>query len=61
MIEIIEVTDVYLRYNNGPVQSFRTWNKARFIESQVTQGMTAKEPYNVSLASREEYMKEHRK
>jgi hypothetical protein len=54
-------TDVYLRYGRGPVQQFRAWDKERFIESQVDQGLAAKEPYVVAVCTREEYLLEHRK
>lgn len=56
--------DVYLRYNNGPVQHFRAWDVDRFIESQVLQGRNTEKPedrYEVSVATEAEYRKERRK
>jgi hypothetical protein len=53
--------DVYLLYGKGPVQHFRAWDAAMFIESQVAQGMTAKEPYEVNVADAAAYRAEHRR
>jgi hypothetical protein len=59
--------DVFLRHGGGPVQHFRAWDAELFIASQVAQGLEYKDkagkpaPYVVSVATREEYIAEHRK
>jgi hypothetical protein len=52
-------SDVFVRYDGGPVQQLRAWDAPRLFESQVAQGMNAKEPYNVTLATEAEYRAEH--
>lgn len=39
MNDIIEGRSIYLRFNNGPIQHFRVWNTARFIQAQVDIGV----------------------
>lgn len=59
--------DVFLRYDGGPVQHFRAWDRVKFITSQIEQGLNAKnkkgepEPIVVSHATEAEYRSEHRK
>jgi hypothetical protein len=56
--------DVYLRYDSGPVQHFRAWDVEKFVTSQVEQGRNAKKEedrHEVSVATEDEYRKEHRR
>lgn len=60
--ETMQGRDVFLRYNGGPVQHFRAWDVARFIESQVEQGRNAKKPEDrreITVATIAEYRAEH--
>lgn len=67
MDEGIVGSDIYLRHDRGPAQHFRVWDRAKFLESQVQQGIDATDkdrkpaPYIVSVATREEYLAEHKR
>ena len=52
------VKDVYLRFDDGPVQTFRAWDVPRFVQSAQDRGRDSKPPYSVALATRAEYLRE---
>lgn len=42
MSENIVGRSIYLRFNSGPIQHFRVWDSARFIQAQVDAGVNNK-------------------
>jgi hypothetical protein len=63
----VKADDLFLRYDGGPVQCFRVWDRARFIESQANQCADHKDaagkpaPMILKLATVDEYRAEQRK